>query len=55
MSPRLKTPRQKSNGAKYCDTVSGMSNSATEAQKMIRDGCLKNEADYAAKLTRVWT
>ncbi len=45
----------KIDGAKYCDAVSGMFNSATEAQKMIRDGCLKNEADYAAKLTRVWT
>ena len=31
-----------------------MFNSATEAQKVIRDGCQK-EADYAAKLTRVWT
>jgi hypothetical protein len=46
---------QKIDGAKYCDAMSGMFNSATEAQKMIRDGCLKNEADYAAKLTRVWT
>jgi hypothetical protein len=45
----------KIDGAKYCDAVSGMFNSATEAQKMTRDGCLKNEADYAAKLTRVWT
>ena len=45
----------KIDGAKYCDAVSGMFNSAREAQKMIRDGCLKNEADYAAKLTRVWT
>jgi hypothetical protein len=45
----------KIDGAKYCDAVSGMFNSATDAQKMIRDGCLRNEADYAAKLTRVWT
>jgi hypothetical protein len=45
----------KIDGTKYCDAVSGVFNSATEAQKMIRDGCLKNEADYAAKLTRVWT
>ena len=44
----------KIDGAKYCDAVSGMLNSATAAQKMIRDGCLKNEADYSAKLTRVW-
>jgi hypothetical protein len=42
-------------GAKYCDAMSGMFNFSTEAQKMMRDGCLKNEADYAAKLTRVWT
>jgi hypothetical protein len=45
----------KIDGGKYCDAVSGMFNSAVEAQTTIRDGCLKNEADYAAKLTRVWT
>jgi hypothetical protein len=45
----------KIDGSKYCDAVSGIFNSSTEAQKMMRDGCLKNEADYAAKLTRVWT
>jgi hypothetical protein len=44
----------KIDAVKYCDALSGMFNSETEAQKMIRDGCLKNEADYAAKLTRVW-
>lgn len=44
----------KIDGAKYCDAVSGMFNSAAAAQTMVRDGCLKNEADYAAKLTRVW-
>ncbi len=44
----------KIDGAKYCDAVSGMLNSATAAQKIIRDGCLENEADYAAKLTRIW-
>jgi hypothetical protein len=45
----------KIDGAKNCDAASEMFNSATDAQKMIRDGCLKNEGDYPAKLTRVWT
>ena len=44
----------KIDGAKYCDAVSGMLNSSTAARTIIRDGCLKNEADYAAKLTHVW-
>lgn len=44
----------KIDGAKYCDAVSGMLSPATAAQTMIRDGCLKNESDYAAKLARVW-
>jgi hypothetical protein len=45
----------KIDGAKYCDAISGFLQAGTDAQKMMRDGCLENEADYAAKLTRVWT
>ena len=45
----------KIDGAKYCDAVSGMLSPATDAQTMIRDGCLKTEAKYAAKVTRVWS
>jgi hypothetical protein len=44
----------KIDGTKYCDAMSGMLKAATAAQTIVRDGCLKNEADYAAKLTHVW-
>jgi hypothetical protein len=53
MSLFLKTSA-KIDGTKNCDAASGMFNSATDAQKMIRDGCLKNESNYATQLTRVW-
>jgi hypothetical protein len=45
---------QKIDGTKYCDAMAGMFNSSTGVQKMMRDNCFGNEADYAAKLTRVW-
>jgi hypothetical protein len=32
-----------------------MFSSNPDVQKMTRDSCLKTEADYAAKLTRVWS
>jgi hypothetical protein len=45
----------KIDGAKYCDAASEMFNSMVETQKLMRDGCLASEANYAVKLTRVWT
>jgi hypothetical protein len=44
----------KIDGTKYCDAISGIFNSSTPAQQFIRDGCIKNESDFAAKLARVW-
>ena len=44
----------KIDGAKYCEAVAGMMGSGTTGQTAIRDGCLRNEADYATKLSRVW-
>jgi hypothetical protein len=40
--------------AKYCAAISGLLSAASPGASLIRDGCLKNETDYAEKLIRAW-
>jgi hypothetical protein len=40
--------------AKYCAAVSGFLNASSPGVKLVRDGCLKTESDYAEKLHRAW-